>query len=196
MLRTVNRVLAGLAGLLLLTAGLAVLAGGLGLPRRWGAGTRWPWAAPDDVLLTSGARLRWREEGWWWPAVIAALVVLALLALWWLLAQTRRRRLAEVLVDSGGGEGALLRGRALEDVVAAEAEALEGVARARVTLHGRRTRPHARLGVLLEPHAEPGPLTTALEERALGHARASAGLASLPAEIRLGAASRRPERVS
>ena len=62
----------------------------------------------------------------------------SLLALWWLLAQLRSHRLAEVLVDSGDGEGALLRGRALEDVLAAEAEALDGVRPGRVLLTGRR----------------------------------------------------------
>lgn len=82
-----------------------------------------------------------RDEGWWWPTVIAILAVLVVLALWWLLAQLRRGRLAEVLVDSGDGEGALLRGRALEGVLAAEAGHLDGVARAQVSLSGRMERP-------------------------------------------------------
>ena len=89
----------------------------------------WPFDGKDDVLLSKADRTRWRDEGWWWPTVIAVLAVLVVLALWWLLAQLRRGRLAEVLVDSGDGEGALLRGRALEGVLGDEAEALDGVVR-------------------------------------------------------------------
>ncbi|WP_351225592.1 alkaline shock response membrane anchor protein AmaP [Streptomyces sp. NPDC002133] len=192
MLRVVNRVLLGLAGLVLLAVGGGVLAAGLGL----GVPSWWPWSGPDDVLLSGSARQRWRAEGWWWPVVIAALAVLVLLALWWLVAQLRRSRLAEVLVESGDGEGALLRGRALEAVLAGEAEHLDGVARARIALHGRRTAPTARVRLLLEPYASPGETLHRLSTEALTHARDSAGLASLPSEVRLRAEKHRARRVT
>lgn len=192
MLRTVNRVLIGLVGLVLVAAGGAVLAAGAGLSvPSW-----WPWEDTDDVLLDRARRERWHDHGWWWPTVIAALAVLVLLTLWWLLAQLRRARLAEVLVDSGDGEGALLRGRALETVLAGEAEALPGVARAQVTLHGRRTTPAARVALLLEPHAAPAEALSRLTSEALAHARDSAGLAALPAEARLRGVKHRAQRVS
>ncbi|NUK94960.1 alkaline shock response membrane anchor protein AmaP [Streptomyces lunaelactis] len=192
MLRVVNRVLLGLAGLVLLCAGGAVLAAGTGLSvPSW-----WPYDGRDDVLLSRADRYRWRDEGWWWPVVIAVLAVLVLLAVWWLLAQLRRARLAEILVDSGDGEGALLRGRALEGVLEGEVESLEGVARARVSLTGRRSTPEARVGLLLEPFAAPGEGLTRLTDEALAHARDSAGLASLPAEVRLRAAKHGARRVS
>ena len=199
MLRIVNRVLTGLAGLVLLLLGLVVLAGGLDLPSRWNVSlpSGWPWAAPGDVLLTDADRTKWRGEGWWWPVVIAALAVLVVLTLWWLLAQVRRKRLGEVLVESGDGEGALLRGRALEDVLAAEAESLPGVERARVMLLGRRrTSPGVRIGLTLAAHAEPGPELVRLRAEAVEHARASAGLEELPAEVRLRSARHRAERVT
>ncbi|NEA07833.1 alkaline shock response membrane anchor protein AmaP, partial [Streptomyces sp. SID10692] len=127
---TVNRVLLALAGLVLVVVGGAVLAAGLGASvPGW-----WPWDGKGDVLLSTAARQRWRDEGWWWPTVIAILAVLVVLALWWFLAQFRRGRLAEVLVDSGDGEGARLRGRALEDAVSDESGELDGVARARTML--------------------------------------------------------------
>lgn len=136
-LRRVNRVLLGLAGLLLVLVGGGVLAAALDLSvPSW-----WPWSGPSDVLLSTADRQRWRDEGWWWPVVIAALGLLVLLALWWLLVQFRRARLADVLVDSGDGEAAVLRGRALEGVLEADATAQEGVAKARVALTGRRTAP-------------------------------------------------------
>lgn len=198
MLRIVNRVLLGLAGLVLLFLGLAVLAGGAGLQRRWDVspGSGWPWNGPDDVLLTDARRTAFRTEDWWWPVLITGLSVLLVLWLWWLLAQLRRRRLGSLLVDSGDGEGALLRGRALEDVLAAEAQTLDGVERARITLQGRRTSPRVRVGLLLAPHAEPGPVLEQLRTEALEHARASAGLAALPAEVRLRAVRHRAERVT
>ncbi|MFD1659738.1 alkaline shock response membrane anchor protein AmaP [Streptomyces caeni] len=191
-LRIVNRVLTGLAGVVLLLLGGSVLAVGLGAaPPSW-----WIHRGPHDVLLSDAERTRWRDQGWWWPAVLAGLVVLVLLALWWLSAILRRHRLAEILVDTGDGEGALLRGRALEDVLAGEAERLDGVERAHVLLSGRRSAPEARVRLLLEPHVDPGDALRRLTTEALAHARDSAGLAVLPAEVRLRAVGHRPERVS
>lgn len=192
MLTTVNRVLLGLAGLVLICAGGAVLAAGLGLSvPSW-----WPWYGRTDVPLSEADRHRWRADGWWWPTVILVLAVLVVLALWWLLAQLRRARLAEVLVDSGDGAGALLRGRALEGVLAGEAGTMDGVAGAQVMLVGRRSSPQARISLQMEPHAAPDETLGRLTDEALAHARDSAGLAELPAEVRLRAVRHRAERVS
>ncbi|MFJ8307440.1 MULTISPECIES: alkaline shock response membrane anchor protein AmaP [unclassified Streptomyces] len=192
MLRTVNRVLLGVAGLVLFLAGGAALAAGFGLAvPSW-----WPWGDRHEALLSRSRRVHWHDQGWWWPVVIAVLGAVVLLALWWLLAQFRRARLAEILVDSGDGEGALLRGRALETVLAGEAEALEGVSRAQVALVGRRSAPEARVALLLEAHAEPAGALARLEGEALAHARDSAGLAQLPAEVRLRAVKHGARRVS
>ncbi|MEV0919369.1 alkaline shock response membrane anchor protein AmaP [Streptomyces sp. NPDC049967] len=190
--RTVNRVLLGLAGLVLVCVGGGVLAAATGLSvPSW-----WPWSGKNDVLLSEADRTRWRADGWWWPTVIAVLAVLVVLALWWLLAQLRRARLSEVLVDSGDGEGALLRGRALEGALAAEAGGLDGVARAQVVLTGKRSTPRARIRLLMEPHAAPDEALGRLSDEALAHARDSAGLDRLPAEVRLRAVKHRAERVS
>ncbi|GAA3793543.1 alkaline shock response membrane anchor protein AmaP [Streptomyces coacervatus] len=192
MLRTVNRVLIGIVGLVLLLLGGSVLAVGLGVrPPSW-----WIHDGRHDVLLSNAERTRWQNDGWWWPTVIAALAVVVLLALWWLTAVLRRRRLAEILVDTGDGEGALLRGRALEGVLAAEAGELDGVAHAHVHLTGRRTAPETRVQLLLEPHVDPGTALHYLTSEALMHARNSAGLESLPAEVRLKGVKHRAERVS
>ncbi|WP_405560375.1 alkaline shock response membrane anchor protein AmaP [Streptomyces sp. NBC_01180] len=192
MLKTVNRVLLTLAGLVLLAIGGAVLAAGLHLAvPSW-----WPWSGPHDVLLSTERRTKWRGDSWWWPAVIAAFAVIVLLALWWLLAQLRRSRLSEVLVDSGDGDGARLRGRALENVLAAEAESLHGVDSAMVRLTGRRTSPAARIGMSLAPHSEPVSALSDLTTGALAHARESAGLAGLPAEVQLRTVKHRARRVT
>ncbi|WP_338497275.1 alkaline shock response membrane anchor protein AmaP [Streptomyces sp. SJL17-4] len=191
-LRRVNRVLLGLAGLLLVLVGGGVLAASLDLSvPSW-----WPWSGPADVLLSAADRQRWRDEGWWWPVVIAALGLVVLLALWWLLVQFRRARLAEVVVDSGDGDAAVLRGRALEGVLEADATAQDGVARARVSLTGRRAAPRTRVRLLLEPYASPGAALTTLSTQALAHARTSTGLPALPTEARLRAVKHRARRVT
>ncbi|MET9672551.1 alkaline shock response membrane anchor protein AmaP [Streptomyces sp. NPDC006482] len=191
-LRRVNRALLGLAGLLLVLAGGAVLAAGLDAPvPSW-----WPWSGPSDVLLSAADRQRWRDEGWWWPVVIAVLGLVVLLALWWLLVQFRRARLREIVVDTGDGEEAVLRGRALEAVLEADATAQEGVARARVSLTGRRGAPRTRVALLLEPYAAPEDALRTLSTEALAHARTSTGLPALPTEARLRAVKHRARRVT
>ncbi|MFE9775887.1 alkaline shock response membrane anchor protein AmaP [Streptomyces sp. NPDC005931] len=191
-LRVVNRVLLGIAGLVLVALGGSVLAIGLGAP----APSWWLHHGRHDVLLSEAERTRWRDDGWWWPVVLAALAVLLLLALWWLVAVVRRRRLAEVFVDSGDGEGAGLRGRALEQVLAQEASHLDGVDQARVRLTGRRSAPRTRVRLLLEPHVDPGTTLDALTTGPLTHARDSARLPGLPTEVRLRGVRHRAERVT
>lgn len=195
---TANRVLLGLIGLVLLVLGLSVLVGSLDLQRHWGFTVPgwWPFTGPHDVLLTEHSRTRYRSDGWWWPVVFAVLGVLLLGSLWWLLAQARTRRLRQIRVDSGDGQGALLRGRALESVLANEAAGQEGVQRAHVHLTGRRSTPQTRVRLLLAPHVNPGTALNDLTDQALAHARNSAGLASLPAEVRLKGVKHGAERVS
>ncbi|MEU6671118.1 alkaline shock response membrane anchor protein AmaP [Streptomyces sp. NPDC046727] len=188
----VHRALLALAGLLLLALGGAVLAVGLGAPPpSW-----WLHTGPHDVLLTRAERTRWRDAAWWWPTVIAVLTVLVLLALWWLTATLRRRRPAELLIDTGDGAGAQLRGRALESALAAEAAGLEGVTHAHVVLRGRRTKPAVRVWLQLDADTAPAEALAAFTAGPLTHARESTGLASLPAEVRLGEVKHRAERVT
>ncbi|AKZ54952.1 putative membrane protein [Streptomyces ambofaciens ATCC 23877] len=191
-LRTVDRVLLGLAGLVLVALGGSVLAIGLGAT----APSWWLHDGPHDVLLSTAERTRWRDAGWWWPVVIAVLAVLLLLALWWLVAVLRRRRLDEVLVDTGDGEGAVLRGRALRAALAGEADRVDGVERAKVRLIGRRDAPAARVRLLLAPHVDPGTALGDLTTHALSHARTSASLPALPAEVHLQGVKHRAERVN
>ncbi|PWK66277.1 hypothetical protein BCL76_111329 [Streptomyces sp. CG 926] len=185
MLATVNRILLAVVGTILLAAGIVVLSGVRPLHGRH---------AP---LLGEATRDRyWHADGWWWWAVIAALAVTVLLALWWLLSQLRRPRLPAVVVDTGDGAYAVLRGRALEEAVAAEAGALDGVAGCRVALRGRRGSPALRVALELEPHAVPADALAAVAGPVLTHARTSAGLPELPAEARLKVTSHRAQRVT
>ncbi|WP_256639707.1 alkaline shock response membrane anchor protein AmaP [Streptomyces murinus] len=187
-----NRVLLALAGLILLALGGAVLAVGLGVrPPTW-----WIHGGPHDVLLSHAERTHYRAADWWWPALIAALALLVLGALWWLTAILRRHRLAEIRVDTGDGAAAVLRARALESALAEEAATGSGVAHAQVRLRGRRKKPRARALLRLAPEVDPSTALADFTSGPLAHARASAGLAALPAEVRLGAVKHRAERVT
>ncbi|MFG1810225.1 alkaline shock response membrane anchor protein AmaP [Streptomyces sp. NPDC049040] len=195
---TLNRVLLALIGLILLVVGLSVLVGSLDLQRHWDFTVPdwWPFTGPKDVLLTDHDRTRYRSDGWWWPVVIAVLAVLVLASLWWLLAQARARRLRQIRIDSGDGQGALLRGRALESVLRSEAESYQGVEWSSAVLTGRRGNPAARLVLGLAPHATPEEVVTGLDTQVLERARSSANLPDLPAEARLRAVRHRAARVT
>ncbi|MGW7005659.1 alkaline shock response membrane anchor protein AmaP [Streptomyces sp. NPDC054933] len=192
-----NRTLLCLIGLILLAVGCAVLIGGLDLPRHWGFSlpSWWPYRGPHDVLLSVHGRTRYRKDSWWWPAVIGVLAVLAVIALLWLLAQFRDRRLGQVLVHSGGDGDVVLRGRAMEQALVADAAALPGVISAEVLLGGGHTRPRAGVWLVLDRHARPAEVVSDLDARVLAEARASTGLAALPAEARLRVERHRARRV-
>ncbi len=194
---TLNRVLLALVGLILIAVGGGVLVGSLHLSRHWDftLPSWWPYKDPHDVLLSDADRTRYRENGWWWPVVIAVLAVLVLIALCWLIAQLRSRRLGQVLVDSGDEGGVLLRGRALENALAADTEALPGVTRTGVRLTGRRNAPAARMALLLDGEAVPDAIVRDVDALVLADACSSAGLADLPAEVRMRGERRRARRV-
>lgn len=179
-LGVVNRALLALLGLALLAAGVSVLT------------ASWPLGGRDAPLLTPQAR-----RGWTWWVVLAVLAVCVVLALWWLLSQLRRGRLPAVLVDTGDGAFAVLRGRALEAAVAADAlAAVDGAAGCRVVLRGRRGAPALRVSLELEAHAVPADALAALAGPVLDRARTSAGLPALPTEARLHVTPHRARRVT
>ncbi|MEV6579315.1 alkaline shock response membrane anchor protein AmaP [Streptomyces sp. NPDC051582] len=191
MLGAVNRTLLGIIGAVLVAVGAAL------------AAALRPLGGRHEPLLSAATRERyWHAEGGWWWAVVAGLAVCVVLALWWLLAQLRRSRLSALVVDTGDEAYAVLRGRALEEAVAAEAGALDGVARCRAVLRGRQGRgrrrgiPKLRMELELEPHAVPADALAGLAGPVLDHARRSAGLPELAAEARLRITSHRARRVT
>jgi hypothetical protein len=119
-----------------------------------------------------------------------------LAALWWLLAQARTRRLRQIRVADSDGQVAVLRGRALENMLAADSEGYDGVEWAGAALAGKRDAPQARLVLGLAPHATPDEVATGLDAAVLQRARTSVGLDALPAEARLRAVKHRAARVT
>jgi len=195
---TINRILLGLTGLVLLALGLAVLIGSADLQRRWHftLPSSWPFQGPNDVLLSAHDRTLYRSRDWWWPTVLGGLGVLFLGALWWLLAQARTRRLRQLRIDSGDGQGVLIRGRAVENVLAAECESYDGVEWAGAAFLRKGGTPQARMVLGLAPHATPVEVVTGLDSEVLERARTSTGLDVLPTEARLRAVRHRARRVT
>ncbi|OWA11954.1 hypothetical protein B9W62_07880 [Streptomyces sp. CS113] len=185
---TVNR-------LVLALTGAALLASGGWLALTWGrlAG-RLPgwWPAPDagTVLLDRGGLADLRTHGWWTPVVVAGTACALLLCLAWFLAQFRGggRRLPLA------GPSLTLRSRALADAVARRAEAAEGVDRAHVHLPAGKKRSRARVRVLLEPGAAPGPVLERLTRGPLDEAHASLAPHPLRTHVRMGVRSTRERR--
>lgn len=193
-----NRVLLGLAGLVLLGGGLLVLAGGFDLYHRWHLTppVDWPLTTSHTVLLTTADRIRWSDEGWWWPVAIAALSVTVLLALWWLLSQLRAPRPGHTSI--GGtppAESVDLNDRALSDALAADARQLPGVQQANVRMTGRSSQPRSRITLTIAPDSQPGSILRALSEGPLERALQTTGWPQLPTQTRLQTRHRKPHRV-
>ncbi|RZB13272.1 alkaline shock response membrane anchor protein AmaP [Streptomyces sp. F001] len=192
-----NRLLLGLAGLVLLGGGLLVLTPGLDLYRRLHlpppAG--WPLTTPDNVLLNAADRTRWSSQGWWWPLVIATLALIALLALAWLVTQLRRHHPGGMpLGGTPPHEGVELRDRALSNAVAAEAGDLPDVRRATAHITGSATHPHLHVTLTLAAHGAPAAVLRDLCSGPLEHARRSCGWQNLPTEARLHVTGHKPRR--
>ncbi|MGF1426268.1 alkaline shock response membrane anchor protein AmaP [Kitasatospora sp. LaBMicrA B282] len=187
---TVNRLLIGLIGLLLVLGALLVLAGGFDLYRHLGVTPPggWPLTRPGQPLLSSASRTRWHDHGWWWPVVVAGLSVVVLLALWWLLAQLRRPAPAELELPPVGPPGLRLRlrGAALAEAVQGAALRLPQVTAGRVRLVGRGHRLTLRAQLLLEPGAAVGPVVDAFRTGPAAHAAAALGrTGELPLDLRV-----------
>ncbi|MER6395783.1 alkaline shock response membrane anchor protein AmaP, partial [Kitasatospora sp. NPDC001603] len=193
---TVNRVLLGAAAVLLLAVGLLVLAGGLDLYARLGVDppSRWPLTSPDQPVVSSSSRTRWSDETWWWPAVTAGLVLVVLGTGWWLFAQLRRSGPATVVLPTPGVGGLRLRlrTRALEEALETGTVALPEVERVSVRLLRGSGRQRLRAAVRLTPGGGPAELVEHFETGPRGDARASLGLAELPAELRVRVQAAKP----
>ncbi|UFQ13785.1 MULTISPECIES: alkaline shock response membrane anchor protein AmaP [Streptomyces] len=176
---TNRAVLLGVGAVLLVSG--AALASATGLVRdRLPA--RWPRPPAGRTWLDGEALGRWRDQGWWPALVIAALCAGVLLFLWWGWAQVRAGRLREMPL---GQPGVTLSGPALAAAMAERAEAVDGVARAQVTLLGRPRRLRARVTLVLAPDGRPEAVLRDLARRAVTEVRAAAAPRSVEVDARL-----------
>ncbi|MDH6706201.1 hypothetical protein P3T27_002924 [Kitasatospora sp. MAA19] len=186
---TVNRVLLGVVGLVLLAAGVLVLAGGLDLYRWLGADppSWWPLTSPDQPVVSARSRTRWVDSTWWWPTVIGGLAVLVVGTAWWLAAQLRRSGSASIAVPTPGAGGLRLRvrTRALEEALETGTATLPEVERAGVRLVRAPGHPRLRGAVRLTPGGDPAALVEHFDTGPRADARTSLGWPELPADLRI-----------
>ncbi|MFG3125715.1 hypothetical protein ACGFYO_27330 [Streptomyces sp. NPDC048201] len=174
----------------LAVTGLALLAAGAWLASADPAlGTRLPawWPRPSgDVTFLSPARLLdLRTQGWWTPAVMAASAALTALGALWCARQFHGGGRALITLPA---PGATVRARALEEAVARDAAALDGVARCRARVLAGRGRITVRLHLWLQPDTTPDAVLPGVT-RLLGRAESAAAPRPVHGRIRLSARS-------
>ncbi|WP_030454547.1 hypothetical protein [Herbidospora cretacea] len=163
-------------GLILLAAGAAALALGLGV---FGANAARAPLLPGSISAFAGS------TPWFWPAVAAAAIVVSAVGLGWLLAQFRLDRLGRMRLESGRSGVTEIGGRQAGETLAGQVSAYEGVRRARASLRGKPDAPALDLRVTSQDPAHPDALITRLHDEALPDLRTALGLERLPALIRL-----------
>ncbi|MFJ2607813.1 hypothetical protein ACIO13_22980 [Streptomyces sp. NPDC087425] len=169
-----NRAVLGLAGLACLVGAFWVTAPRTSLAARLPG---WWWEpGPHAVFLDRAGLAGLRTEGWWTPTVMAAsLAATVLLALW----SARQLHGGFRPFVPLAAPGSTLRTRALEDALTRQAVTIDGVARCRTRVLGRRKHLRVRMRVWLRPDVTPGavlPALTALD--------AQTGRAVTPYDVR------------
>ncbi|WP_066373399.1 hypothetical protein [Herbidospora mongoliensis] len=171
-----NRTGLVLLGLILLAAGAAALARGLGV---FGANAAQAPLLPNPVSTFADS------ISWFWPAVAAGAVVVGVIGLSWLLAQFRLNRLGRMRLESGPSGVTEIGGRQAGETLAGQVSAYQGVRRARASLRGKPDAPALDLRVTSQDPAHPDALITRLHDEALPDLRTALGLERLPVLIRL-----------
>lgn len=173
----INRTGLVLVGLVLMAAGGAALARGLGA---FGNGRA------SDPVLSDGVRRYADDHGWFWPSVGAAAVVLALFGLAWLFAQGRSRRLRGFSMEPDAYAGATrLSAKAVTDAVESDIEEYPGVQSARARLTGTSEWPRMSLSVAYEGHADVADLRRRIGDEAVRRLCATLERDTVPTVVRL-----------
>ncbi|GAA3796418.1 hypothetical protein GCM10022226_14640 [Sphaerisporangium flaviroseum] len=180
----VNRIGLALVGLILLVAGAAALARGLGLASGLLGSRTSPVVSKAIAAYTA-------RNSWFWPALAIVALLVTLLALRWLLHQARTGTIRYVNLEPDPGHGAThLSSRAaaaaLEDDVA-DSVHQEGAARSErvhATLDGAPSAPHLALAVVLPDRADPTAARHGIQ-RAVDRLRRSLETDRLPATVQM-----------
>ncbi|MFG2815884.1 hypothetical protein [Streptomyces sp. NPDC048410] len=181
-----NRCVLAVTGLALLAAGAWLASADPALGTRMPAW--WPGPSDDGTFLSPARLLDARAQGWWTPTVMAASVAATALGVLWCARQFH-----------GGGRplitlpapGSTVRARALEEAVARDAAALDGVARCRARVLAGRGRITVRLHLWLQPDTTPDAVLPGVT-RLLGRAETAAAPCPVDGRVRLSA---RPHQV-
>jgi hypothetical protein len=137
-----NRVWLAFTGLVLLAAGGAVAAGGLGAFGRAYAAR----PLPDPRWIAAHRPF--------WPAVAAAASVVALLGFCWLTVQVRGRRLRRLAMGDAGSGTTRMAARVATRAITTDVTSYPGVRRVRTRLVGSGRRPRIRVNVTCDDDAD------------------------------------------
>lgn len=152
-----NRSVLALTGVACLLGALWATAPRTGLASWLPAG--WPAPGRNTVFLDRHRLADLRLEGWWTPTVmLASIAATVLLALW----SARQLHGGFRPLVPLAAPGSSLRTRALEDAVNQRAVSIDGVARCRTRVLGRRRHLRVRMRVWLRPDVTPGAVLPAL----------------------------------
>ncbi|MGI9093704.1 MAG: hypothetical protein ACR2FF_09795 [Mycobacteriales bacterium] len=172
-----NRVLLVAIGTVVVLAG----AGGVLLGRGvFGAATARRTVVDDDV-----ARPFDQNASWLWWTIGGVSLVIALLALYWLLVQLRVERVTAVALPPRPNGDSSVAATALTGAIRGQAEAVDGVVRARARLLRDRRDPELMLNVWLREGADLDAARRELEQVVVAQARESLGLPRLPTWLRI-----------
>lgn len=173
-----NRIGLAIVGLLLLIAGLLVLARSLNLaPGILGS--------PDAPVAEQRTRDFAAEQTWFWVVLAVVLILIALVALRWLAVQTRSDTLRRLRLESDLRRGATTMPTGA--ATGALEEDLSGspyLRRASATLNGSASRPRLRVAATMAPSAEVWAVRTRLYE-ALGRYGQAMETPELPTIVQL-----------
>ncbi|MFC4535048.1 alkaline shock response membrane anchor protein AmaP [Sphaerisporangium dianthi] len=190
----VNRTGLAITGLVLILAGAAALAKGLGLL-----------GAPGERVVSGGVTAFAARNAWFWPAVAVAALVIGLLALRWLFLQVRTSAIRHLDLEEDPGHGAThlsarAAAEAIEDDLAQtmhEPAAVGGQPtghgrhgrhapgeRVRARLGGAPGAPSLSLAVVLPDESDPAAARQGIQ-RAVTRLRRSLETERLPATVRM-----------
>lgn len=186
---TVNRAVVAGAGLVLLTAGIwSATAGAFVADRMPGW---WPRADADAVWVSPSQVTGLRDHTWWVPVVVAVTTLAALLSLLWAAGRLRGGTRPRLTLTS---RGAVLRTRALADMLTRRTSAVPGVAHSRVAVRARRGRLYVRAHVRLTPDTAPNGVLLTLAAL-MEEARAAAAPCRVLTHVRISSRSHRTAHV-
>ncbi|OLR94987.1 hypothetical protein [Actinokineospora bangkokensis] len=182
-----ERVLTGLVGLLALAAGALALVVGQG----WLGSFRALRPVLDPIAVE-------RLTAWQTTARVGAVVlgvVLLVLGVLIALRALRPERHPDLALDDEPGRGLVVTSGAIAAAIAADAERVDGVSRARATVVGEVSAPALRLSVWLHEGTRLKQVWRELDESVLRRARESLGVDALPTAVRVELGSGERQRV-
>lgn len=172
-----DRTLATLLGLVLVAASVLVLLVGYGVFGAYRAQRPLIDPLAADWMSTHVGATRW--------IAIGVGVVLFVLGIWWALRSLRPEPRPDVSLSEVPGERLTVEHAAICDAVRHDAEAVDGVSRARVRLVGTPQKPALRIALTLVEGSDVRDVWADLDGRVLARAREAFAVSALPTAVRL-----------